>query len=132
VVKACFLAEPDYRYQAPESQLPNTITKNNPVVIAYGAGSNFYSKVATSTGCNNAAFGGDPAPGTAKGCYTSPEFQKCADEGGTCVVNGIGLVTYGWLNSFSTRAVSGSIACTNANFGDPALGRVKACYVKIQ
>jgi YVTN family beta-propeller protein len=56
---------------------------------------------------------------------------KCANEGGTCrLPSGTpGTVHYGKGSSwFSRGAVSGSIACSNASFGDPIAGGGKACY----
>eukprot|EP00667_Euglena_gracilis_P006055 EG_transcript_6096 len=54
-------------------------------------------------------------------------YAKCADENGVCGCSG--LVQYGMSTAMTTpRAVSGQIACNNNQFGDPAPGKVKACY----
>jgi hypothetical protein len=58
----------------------------------------------------------------------------CAAEGGTCVLPGgaTARVWYGAGSSWVTRSgVTGSIACTNAVFGDPIPGTVKACRYEL-
>ena len=56
---------------------------------------------------------------------------RCAGEGGTCVLPG-GISATVWYGANTNWAVqnnvSGSIACTNAVFGDPLFGTAKACY----
>lgn len=58
-------------------------------------------------------------------------FSKCADEGETCVVkDGARLVSFGLKDSFVTRRLTGSVACTVATFGrDPWPGKTKKCAV---
>jgi len=51
----------------------------------------------------------------------------CAPEGGTCIVSGTQQVRYGGNGVFATKTVTGSVACTNAVFGDPAPGVPKRC-----
>ena len=51
----------------------------------------------------------------------------CAPEGGTCVVSGTRQVRFGGNGLFASKTVTGSVACTNAVFGDPAPGVPKRC-----
>eukprot|EP00667_Euglena_gracilis_P003082 EG_transcript_3090 len=103
--------------------------------------------------CSNGIFG-DPRPGRVKACYCLPaspqpspsaaasaspspspsplpspatsDYSKCADEMGTCYCNG--SVKYGVGDIWTVpRTITGQIACTNNQFGDPKPGRVKAC-----
>jgi|GEM_PF-235064 len=56
-------------------------------------------------------------------------YTYCADEGGTCTFAGVGTVRYGASGSyFYQNNVNGSIACTNAVFGDPIVNTAKFCY----
>ena len=106
--------------------------------VRYGSG-NFYS-ARTATGsiaCNNATFG-DPNFGVAKTCdyrstvgngsFDLTGWTQCAGENGTCSASG--QVIFGANGWFSQRSSSGSIACNNATFGDPAYGVSKACYTQ--
>jgi YVTN family beta-propeller protein len=55
---------------------------------------------------------------------------SCANEGGTCTLpaGATATVWYGAASSWAVRTrVTGSIACTNAVFGDPLYGTVKSC-----
>jgi Bacterial Ig domain/Concanavalin A-like lectin/glucanases superfamily len=55
---------------------------------------------------------------------------SCANEGGTCTLpTGLkATVWYGANTSWAVKTgVTGSIACTNAVFGDPAYGTAKTC-----
>ena len=54
---------------------------------------------------------------------------KCANEGGTCSFSGTYAVLYGAPNSYNTKSLTGGTQCTNAVFGDPLVGTVKACYI---
>ena len=112
--------------------------------VTYGANGKFYTKqnVTSSIACNNATFG-DPIVGTVKACYTvaysapacdtangPTDMTKCADENGTCSFTGTRDVTYGANGVFTTLyGVTGGTPCTNAVFGDPLVGTVKACYI---
>jgi hypothetical protein len=103
--------------------------------IAYGAGGRFnYVGASGATSCSNAVFG-DPIVGTAKACYaeTAPSmtnvWAQCAGEGGTCSFSGVMTVAYGANGSYSYATLGGGTACSNAVFGDPSSGTVKACYV---
>jgi hypothetical protein len=112
-----------------------TCTFTGTRAVAYGAGSYTYKTATGGTACTNAAFGGDPAANILKSCYVAPlggppGYTSCADEGGTCAVPGYGRnVAYGANGAFSYRVTSGSTPCTNAAFGDPLYGVVKACYL---
>ena len=56
-------------------------------------------------------------------------YTVCASENGTCSFSGTKIVAYGANNSFVyKRDVSTSTPCTNAVFGDPAVGVGKSCY----
>jgi len=108
--------------------------------VRYGTATSFVSKTFTSSvACTNAVFG-DPAYGVPKSCsYSSTTvaapapapapvtWTACASEGGTCTVSGTREVRYGSGTTFVSRTVTGSVACTNAVFGDPTPGVVKAC-----
>lgn len=63
-----------------------------------------------------------PQPAPAPSTWTS-----CASEGSLCTFSGSAEVRYGTATSYVTRTASGSIACSNAVFGDPAPGIVKSC-----
>ncbi|WP_332847725.1 right-handed parallel beta-helix repeat-containing protein [Massilia sp. S19_KUP03_FR1] len=54
-------------------------------------------------------------------------WTSCAVEGGTCSFSGTAQVRYGANNVYATRTASGSIACTNAVFGDPIQNVAKTC-----
>ena len=112
--------------------------------VRYGAGDAWAIKTATgSIACSNAVFG-DPAPGVVKSCsyagtaVTAPAptpaptpapdtWVNCATEGGTCSFSGTLQIRYGTSTNFVTRTATGSIACSNDVFGDPAPGVVKSC-----
>lgn len=51
----------------------------------------------------------------------------CANEGGTCSFTGTRLVRYGANGTYFTGTFTGSVACTNAQWGDPIFGVVKTC-----
>ena len=54
-------------------------------------------------------------------------WVKCADEGGVCTISGTADVRYGAGTSWVVRTITGSVACSNAVFGDPIVGTVKEC-----
>jgi len=54
-------------------------------------------------------------------------WTACANEGATCSFSGTREVRYGAGNSFVSKTVTGSTACTNAVFGDPAPNVAKSC-----
>ena len=81
---------------------------------------------------------GDPTPGVAKTCSyandsaTSPAaetWSTCAAEDGICTFSGTRDVRFGAGSSFVTRTFTGTVACSNSIFGDPAYGVVKSCSV---
>ena len=105
--------------------------------------------------CSNAAFG-DPAYGKSKSCWlpsattsqkpaattpvtttpatttpatTATSWTNCTWQGGTCTVSGTRQVRYGAGNSWVVKTVTGSIACTDAIWGDPIYGTAKTCQV---
>lgn len=105
--------------------------------VHYGTASAYVIKTLTGpVSCTNAVFG-DPAPGSVKSCRvsvttTSPTpttatWTSCASEGGTCTVSGTREVRYGYNGSYASKIVTGSVACSNAVFGDPKPGYVKTC-----
>jgi hypothetical protein len=56
-------------------------------------------------------------------------WTTCASEGGSCAVNGTAQVRYGTATAYVTKTVTGTIACSNASFGDPAPGYGKTCSI---
>ena len=54
-------------------------------------------------------------------------WTTCAAENGACKFLGTKQVRYGANNSYATKTVTNSVACTNAVFGDPAPNVVKSC-----
>ncbi|MFH0172659.1 trehalase family glycosidase [Streptomyces cacaoi] len=103
--------------------------------VAYGAGTYTYRTATGSTPCTTASFGGDPASNLVKSCYVAdaggpPGYTVCAAEGGTCAVPGYNRdVAYGANGDFAHQVTNGSVACTNAHFGDPIDGVAKSCYL---
>ncbi|MEU9881840.1 MGH1-like glycoside hydrolase domain-containing protein [Streptomyces phaeochromogenes] len=103
--------------------------------VAYGAGTYRYKTVTDSTACTNTAFGGDPASDLVKSCYVAdaggpPGYTVCAAEGSNCSVPGYNRdVAYGANGNFAHQVTNGSVACTNAHFGDPIDGVAKSCYL---
>lgn len=89
--------------------------------------------VTGSIGCNTAVFG-DPDVGVVKSCsyVLSPPAAvvQCAVENQTCTLPAgkTATVWYGADTHWTAHAsVSGSVACSNAVFGDPDYGVGKAC-----
>ncbi|WP_247196609.1 trehalase family glycosidase [Streptomyces sp. GESEQ-35] len=103
--------------------------------VAYGAGTYTYKTVTGSTACTNASFGGDPAANLVKSCYVAdaggpPGYTVCAAEGQNCAVPGYNRdVAYGANGNFAHQVTNGSVACTNAHFGDPIDGVAKSCWL---
>jgi hypothetical protein len=56
-------------------------------------------------------------------------YYTCASEGGTCTI-GLGqrYIAYGANGSYVYKLLGGSVSCSNATFGDPAVGFTKTCY----
>ena len=90
---------------------------------------------APCSGCGagivNAAAAVNAALATSTTTPTSPTapvtWTTCASEGGTCSFSGTRDVRYGTATSYVIKTFTGSVACTNAVFGDPAHGYVKSC-----
>jgi len=99
--------------------------------VRYGANGLYaYKTVTGGAVCTNSEFG-DPAPGLTKQCDAGTtetgSWSLCAYEGGTCAVSGTQQVRYGANGLYAYRTVTGSTACTNSVFGDPAPGLTKQC-----
>lgn len=63
-----------------------------------------------------------PLPGT---------WTQCAVENETCAFNGTMTVAFGANDAFHYATETNGTACSNAVFGDPLYGTVKACYVEV-
>lgn len=110
-----------------------TLPSSTPATVYYGVGDRWFSRgaVTGSVICSNATFG-DPAPGAWKSCYYVASV-KCAGERSTCTVPAgtTATVLYGANGRFHVRSgVSGALACSNTNFGDPVPGVRKACWLQ--
>jgi hypothetical protein len=70
---------------------------------------------------NGAAATPTPTPPAATG------WTQCTNEGGTCAFSGTREVRYGAGTTFVSKTVTGSVACTNAVFGDPTPNVAKTC-----
>ena len=104
--------------------------------MAYGApGGYVYQSVAAGTvPCTVSGFGGDPDYGTLKSCFLAPAGGPsgstwCANENGTCAVQGTRNVAYGLNGAFRSRQVTGTVSCSNAVFGDALYSVPKSCFV---
>ena len=54
----------------------------------------------------------------------------CASENGSCTLTDARLVAYGANNQYNIKAfAAGTFSCSNAEFGDPLVGKGKDCYV---
>jgi hypothetical protein len=104
--------------------------------VRYGAdGTYVYQTFTDGTACTNAVFG-DPLFGTRKFCAISippaaTEWTTCAAERGQCVFSGTMEVRYGADGAYVYQTLANGTACTNAVFGDPIVGTVKACATRI-
>ena len=114
-------------------------TFDGPRGVRYGAGSTFvYRSLAGGADCGNATFG-DPVPNTVKHCELSDTelppatgaWTACAAENATCIFSHTRTVAYGARGTYAFASAAGSIACSNASFGDPLNGVVKQCYVAV-
>jgi hypothetical protein len=115
----------------------NTCSFTGLMTVAYGANGKFnYATLRNGTACSNAAFGGDPNPGTVKACYlfgpppTFTSWTTCAAENGTCSFSGTHEVAFGANGRYYFGNLTGGTPCNTTVFGDPAFGTVKACYVQ--
>jgi hypothetical protein len=59
---------------------------------------------------------------------TAATWTQCANEGGTCSFSGKREVRYGTSTIYTSKVLTGPVACNNTTFGDPAHGQVKACW----
>ena len=58
-------------------------------------------------------------------------WSTCAAEGGSCTAAGTQTVAIGSGNQWTTKSVTGTIACTVGAFGgDPLFGTVKSCQIQ--
>jgi len=111
--------------------------------VYYGAGTSYLVKTGLtgSIGCNQTAFGGDPAYGVVKACYVLANVLPtaavlcAAAPGGTCTVplGATATVFYGAGSSFNYfTGVTGSTACNAAAFGgNPDAGAAEVCYAVV-
>ena len=100
----------------------NAVTSSNCLYCSNGTYSTGYG-YSSSASCIQCAVG-TYMISASSGAQTS---NLCASEGGTCNCNG--LVKFGAGTAWSGLvSVSGSIACSNGVFGDPAPGVSKTCY----
>jgi hypothetical protein len=65
--------------------------------------------------------------GKSTGAGTSATWTNCAVENGTCSFSGTAQVRYGANGVYMTKSATGSIACSNAVFGDPTPNVAKSC-----
>jgi alpha-L-rhamnosidase len=103
--------------------------------VAYGADGIFtYQTLSGGTACDNAVFG-DPDYGMTKSCYAGPVTTGpsgstfCAPENGLCSFTGTQTVAFGAGSSFTDKTLTAGTPCTDAVFGDPDYGVVKACFL---
>jgi hypothetical protein len=109
--------------------------------VRFGASSSWITKTLTGTqACTHANFGGDPAYGMAKSCQvvttatastsSTSTWNIVAKEPQTFTLSGTQTVRFGAGSSWVTKTLTGTQACTHANFGsDPAYGVAKSCQV---
>jgi thermitase len=57
----------------------------------------------------------------------TPNWTRCASEGGVCNFSGTRQVRYGANNSYAVTTANGTLSCSNGVFGDPMYGVVKTC-----
>ncbi|HEX4790556.1 MAG TPA: hypothetical protein VH372_18990, partial [Actinospica sp.] len=139
VAKWCYAqstapASPGWQQCAAEN---GTCAYSDLMTVAYGANGTYEFATLGSggTACDNAVFT-DPTPGAVKACYLlgpPPSFTTwttCAAENGTCSFSGTHEVAFGADGQYRFGSFTGSTPCTDAVFGDPAYGSVKACYVE--
>jgi hypothetical protein len=95
----------------------------------------YFDLAPRSLPCNTGTLG-DPTSGTYKACYTEDlppgnnAWTLCSAENTLCSFNGSTLtVAYGANGSYHYGTITNGITCNNSNFGDPANGVVKSCYI---
>lgn len=110
--------------------------------VAYGRDGQFNIQTHTDgVDCSNETFG-DAAPGKYKHCWVRPantvepdgpegdDWRICGAEKDICYFNGYGEVAYGRVGSFVYETHYNDVACNNTEFGDPAPGKAKYCFVR--
>lgn len=98
--------------------------------IAYGANGKYSYVLSSDDPVCNVETLHDPLPGVKKRCLKGRKlYVSCAKEGETCRFTGAQIVAYGAGQRFAFKSATGSIACNNDTFGDPAKGAAKKCYV---
>jgi hypothetical protein len=108
--------------------------------VRFGQNGRYLTRsVTTSTVCNAATFGGDPAPGVVKQCdvdYSQTaalplaNWNACGVENASCTFSGARLIRYGAGVSYGWRVATESILCSNAVWGDTAPSQVKRCEIQ--
>jgi hypothetical protein len=114
-------ASPPYLHDGSASTLAAAISAHNTAAIS---GANL---------TNLAAFI-QQIDGSEPGFAPTSGLTSCASENGTCSIPAgkSATVFYGANNRFfSKQAVTGSVACNNATFGDPISGTRKACSYRL-
>ena len=104
--------------------------------VAFGANGIYtYATESASVACTDAVFG-DPDYGVVKSCYTGPVTTGpsgttyCGPENSLCSFFGTETVYFGAGSDWTSKSITGGTPCTDAVFGDPDYGVVKACYVE--
>ena len=104
--------------------------------VAFGANGIYtYATESASVACTDAVFA-DPDYGVAKSCYTGPVTTGpsgttyCGPENSLCSFFGTKTVYFGAGSDWTSKSITGGTPCTDAVFGDPDYGVVKACYVE--
>jgi chitinase len=124
-----------YTYCAPEN---STCSFSGTASVAFGANGLFYYQTLTNgASCTDAVFG-DPDVGVVKACFYQPVttpagpagYTYCAPENSTCSFSGTASVAFGANGLFNYQTFTNSASCTDAVFGDPDYGVVKACFYK--
>lgn len=116
--------------------------------VKYGVGDRWRQKTARNgIYCGNEVFG-DPAPGVIKECYYQEggvpaypsgrdddhqrhQWIKCANENAFCRFDGHRTVRYGVGDRWNHKNAKNGVYCDNREFGDPAPGVKKECYLRI-
>jgi hypothetical protein len=103
--------------------------------LAYGANGQYRYTFTTGianafTPCNNATFGGDPAPGVVKACYFANYGYFC-DEGQPCQGQSLSHWAYGNNGNFNFKQLSGSFTCNSSTFGGTPIPGVSKCFMAL-
>jgi len=81
----------------------------------------------TRTSVGTIDIGAYESSSTAAPSAPAATWTACASENGTCSFSGTREVRYGSGTTFVSKTATGSIACSNAVFGDPTPNKVKSC-----